>query len=152
LGGALATLTAETPDMGVVVICDADSRWIADALRNGVRGVLARDAESTAIVAAVTAVAQGLIVLPAAAARTLLPSDTTPAPIAGTASMETLTARELEVLRLLGEGLGNKGIAYRLRISEHTVKFHVGALMAKLGASSRTEAVATAARRGLIML
>ena len=65
---------------------------------------------------------------------------------------ETLTPRELEVLRLLSEGLGNKMISRRLGISEHTVKFHVGAIMAKLNAGSRTEAVTVAARRGLIWL
>jgi DNA-binding NarL/FixJ family response regulator len=63
-----------------------------------------------------------------------------------------LTPRELEVLGLMAEGLANKGIADRLTISEHTVKFHVTAVMAKLGAQSRTEAVTRATRVGLITL
>ncbi|HKC74673.1 MAG TPA: response regulator transcription factor, partial [Chloroflexota bacterium] len=63
-----------------------------------------------------------------------------------------LTPREIEVLGMLAEGLGNKTIARRLGISEHTVKFHVGSIFAKLDASSRTEAVTLGARRGLIML
>jgi DNA-binding NarL/FixJ family response regulator len=58
----------------------------------------------------------------------------------------------MEVLRLLAEGLPNKAIAHRLGISEHTVKFHVNALLGKLGAQSRTEAVVRATRLGLILL
>ncbi|HEX8920130.1 MAG TPA: response regulator transcription factor, partial [Pyrinomonadaceae bacterium] len=60
--------------------------------------------------------------------------------------------REIEVLSMMAEGVGNKTIAYRLNISEHTVKFHVGSIFGKLGASSRTEAVMLGIRRGLIML
>jgi DNA-binding NarL/FixJ family response regulator len=65
---------------------------------------------------------------------------------------EPLTAREREVLGLVGRGLSNKMIARDLRISEHTVKFHVSSIYAKLGAASRTEAVAVGARLGLISL
>ena len=68
------------------------------------------------------------------------------------ATVETLTRRELEVLRLLAEGSPNKAIAYRLDISEHTVKFHVNSILTKLNAQSRTEAVTTATRLGLILL
>ncbi len=63
-----------------------------------------------------------------------------------------LTPRELEVLGLIGDGLPNKTIAGRLDISEHTVKFHVNAILGKLGAQSRTEAVTLATRMGLITL
>ena len=63
-----------------------------------------------------------------------------------------MTRRELEVLQLVAEGLPNKSIADRLDISEHTVKFHVNAIMGKLGAQSRTEAVTRATRMGLILL
>jgi len=66
--------------------------------------------------------------------------------------VEELTPRERHVLQLLAEGLPNKAIADRLGISEHTVKFHVSAIMSKLGAQSRTEAVTRAARLGLIIL
>jgi len=65
---------------------------------------------------------------------------------------EALTARESEVLELLSRGLPNKLIARRLQISEHTVKFHVSSIYAKLGASSRTDAVSRGVRRGLITL
>ena len=65
---------------------------------------------------------------------------------------EPLTARELQVLALLAEGLANKAIASRLGISDQTVKFHVAAIIGKLGAANRTEAVRLAVRRGLIAL
>jgi len=75
------------------------------------------------------------------------PADAGPGP-AG----EPLTRREATVLRTMGEGLANKEIAARLGISEHTVKFHVAAILSKLGATSRTEAVILAVRRGLLMV
>jgi DNA-binding NarL/FixJ family response regulator len=65
---------------------------------------------------------------------------------------EELTPREREVLQLLAEGLANKAIAQQLTISEHTVKFHVNAIMSKLGAQSRTAAVVRATRLGLVVL
>jgi DNA-binding NarL/FixJ family response regulator len=65
---------------------------------------------------------------------------------------EPLTTREREVLRLLAAGLGNKEIAAKLSISEHTAKFHVASILGKLGAASRTEAVALGMRHGLILL
>ncbi len=64
----------------------------------------------------------------------------------------SLTRRELEVLALLAEGFGNKTIAARLGVTERTVKFHVGAILEKLGVAGRTEAVTVGLRRGLILL
>jgi DNA-binding CsgD family transcriptional regulator len=71
---------------------------------------------------------------------------------ARTVTEDPLTAREHEVLGLLAEGLPNKRIARQLGISEHTVKFHVSSVFAKLGAQSRAEAVSIGARNGLISL
>ena len=65
--------------------------------------------------------------------------------------MEPLTARERDVLEMLAQGRGNREIAAQLRISEHTVKFHVASILGKLGAATRTEAVSIALRRGLIL-
>ena len=66
--------------------------------------------------------------------------------------VESLTAREREVLALLADGVGNREIARALGISEHTVKFHLGAIFGKLGAATRTEAVRRGLRLGLVHL
>jgi DNA-binding NarL/FixJ family response regulator len=146
----LSRLMAELPGVGVVVLSgdpgDASAR---EALQAGVRGYLLRDASRDEIVEAVRAVAQGLTVLHPSVAAALLAGSRLQPPAGPD---EPLTARELEVLRLMAQGLPSKTIASRLRISEHTVKFHVGAILGKLGAASRTEAVTVAIRRGLIAL
>jgi DNA-binding CsgD family transcriptional regulator len=84
------------------------------------------------------------------------PASEWPAPAAagddGDPPVEALTAREREVLALLADGVGNREIAHTLGISEHTVKFHLGAIFGKLGASTRTEAVRRGLRLGLIAL
>ena len=123
----------------VILLADtADSSLVSLALRSGVRGVLSFDATTQEIEAAIHAVDAGLVVL-------------AEAPI-GRELAEPLTERELELLDLLAEGISNKLIAHRLGISEHTVKTHIASIFAKLGVSSRTEAVSQAIRRGLIML
>jgi DNA-binding NarL/FixJ family response regulator len=66
--------------------------------------------------------------------------------------MDPLTPREAEVLQSLADGLGNKEIAAKLNISEHTIKFHIRSILGKLGAASRTEAVTRGLRSGLIEL
>jgi len=70
----------------------------------------------------------------------------------GDALVEPLTARERQVLGLLAEGLTNKAIAERLGISDHTVKFHVNAVLGKLGVESRSEAIVQAIRLGLVVI
>lgn len=134
---------------------------ITDALGSGVRAVLPRDSTSYEILAAIEAVAAGLIVIHRDALDALREVHTSTAVTAATPSsssedslleVEPLTPREVEVLGMLAGGLGNKEIALRLRISEHTIKFHVSSIFAKLGASSRTEAVTQGIRRGLILL
>ncbi len=117
-------------------------------------GALPRDAATEEIVAAIQAVASGLTTLDRELARAAfagLAHGRAQAEPVGERE-EPLTAREREVLQLLAQGIPNKQIAQRLSISEHTVKFHVSAIMTKLGAASRTEAVTTAARRGLLLL
>jgi DNA-binding NarL/FixJ family response regulator len=111
-------------------------------------GVVPTDAPSEELGAAVAAVAQGLTVLPKALAERLLDE-----PAAAVEELsEPLTARESEVLDLLGRGLSNKMIARELHISEHTVKFHISSVYSKLGVSNRAEAVSQGARHGLISL
>jgi DNA-binding NarL/FixJ family response regulator len=125
-----------------------DPARAAEALAAGARGVLGRDADAARLSASLLAIARGLVVMDPDIAAALLPSST---PDAG-AVAEPLTPRELEVLQLLARGLANKEIASSLGISEHTAKFHVNAILEKLDAKGRTEAVVRAARRGLIVL
>jgi two-component system nitrate/nitrite response regulator NarL len=131
-------------DGGVpVVALLSDTSQAADVWTAGARGLLRRDTTPAALLAAIAAAAQGLAVIDPALAPAL--------PLARPGSpSETLTPRELEVLRLLAEGLPNKAIARQLDISEHTVKFHLNAILGKLGAQSRTEAVVQAIRLGLV--
>jgi DNA-binding NarL/FixJ family response regulator len=125
-----------------------DETFAAEAWTAGARGLLLRHTNAEKLQAAILAVSQGLVALDprltsAALAR---PEADPPRPA------EALTPRDLEVLQLLAEGLPNKAIARRLDISDHTVKFHVNAILSKLGAQSRTDAVVRATRLGLILL
>jgi DNA-binding NarL/FixJ family response regulator len=130
------------------VVLLADEAQALDARLAGARGLVLRDTGAERLAAALAAAVQGLVVLDASLAASLLASRD---PSSSTL-VEDLTPREQEVLRLLAEGLPNKAIALRLGISEHTVKFHVNAVLGKLGAQSRTEAVVRATRLGLILL
>lgn len=127
-----------------------DQTAAIDAWTAGARGLLPRDVGTDRLAAALVALSVGL-----GAIDPLFSISPFPAPhiAPGTApSIEALTPREVEVLRLIAEGLSNKAIAHKLGISEHTIKFHANALMAKLGAQSRTDAVVRATRLGLIIL
>ena len=134
-----------------------DEAQVTQTWSAGARAILRRDADPAQIAAALAAIAQGLTVLaPDFAAVLSFPAGPRePKAWAGPDAaplVEELTPRELAVLRLVAEGLPNKTIALRLGISEHTVKFHVNAILGKLGVASRTEAVVRATRLGLILL
>ncbi len=131
----------------VVLGGDAAEGWSSRAIRAGARGALPRTATGAQSAAAVAAAAAGLAVVPAAGAAPRPRPAVHPA-----APVQPLTPREVQVLAMLAEGLANKAIAARLGISGHTVKTHVAAVFAKLGVSTRAEAVASAARLGLLML
>ncbi|HEX5410243.1 MAG TPA: response regulator transcription factor [Terriglobia bacterium] len=136
----------------ILLVRSFASESIAEALREGVKAVLPAGLTAAEIAAAIEAAAAGLVVLDSAGAETLVRSA---APVGGGGVkplVEALTPREIEVLRFVAAGLGNKEIASRLQISEHTVKFHVASVMGKLGAASRTEAVTLGIRHGLIMI
>jgi DNA-binding NarL/FixJ family response regulator len=138
---------------GTVIVALVDSAAedaALDALHAGASAVLPRGAAEAELAAAIVAAARGHAVLPRALLRELIAADEPPALEQG--SDAVLTARELEVLRALADGASNKMIARRLGISFHTVKFHVASILAKLDADTRTEAVAQAARLGLVML
>jgi NarL family two-component system response regulator YdfI len=138
---------------GVVILTDDPRPALGvERLRRGGRAVLPRHASSEEIVAAIEAVAAGLVVLhPEAMTSLRSASLARPGAVAAVAD-QRLTAREIEILGLIAEGLGNKAIAARLRISDHTVKFHIASIFAKLSAGSRTEAVTIGVRQGLIMI
>ena len=118
-----------------------------EALAAGARGVLSRERLEEQLLPSVRAVALGLLVLDDSFADVLVRP-----PPATDALVEPLTPRESEVLQLVAEGLTNRRIGERLGISEHTAKFHVNAILGKLGAQTRGEAVAHAARLGLLLL
>lgn len=140
------------PPALVLLADEADDTGVAEALRLGARSILPRDAQPEEIVAAIQAASVGLVVLHESALDSLLPLIPSSSRAPAALGNETLTPREVEVLSMMAEGTGNKMIARRLGISEHTVKFHVGSILAKLDASSRTEAVTVGVRRGLIMV
>jgi two-component system, NarL family, response regulator YdfI len=120
-------------------------------LQSGVRAILPRDAGGPEILAAIEGVAAGLTVLSSEEMDALLPARSENI-AAEMVIEEALSAREIEVLAMIAEGLANKEIAARLNISEHTVKFHVSSILGKLGATTRGEAVARGVREGLIAI
>jgi NarL family two-component system response regulator YdfI len=143
-------LAAELP---VVLLSDHPSpASSAEALRIGVRAVLPTTSSPDQILAALQAAAAGLVVLHPSDLVAAVHAAGSPVsrPLAELA--EPLTRREREVLQMLTAGLGNKEIAGRLNISDHTAKFHVASILGKLGAATRTEAVALGIRRGLVLL
>lgn len=150
----LVVLNAVATSVPAIVVLAEDLQvdW-TEALRLGIRAVLPRSATAEEILHTVMTAAAGLVVLHqdiVDALLSVLPS--IGRAVDDVAPVQALTSREIEVLGMLAEGLGNKAIARRLGISEHTVKFHVSSIFTKLNASSRTEAVTLGARQGLIML
>jgi two-component system, NarL family, response regulator YdfI len=140
------------PPAIVVLTDDAHPILGAEALRAGGRAVLPRHATAEELIAAIEAAATGLVVVHPDTLKALqsVPSSGQRASVA--IAHQLLTPREIEVLGMIAEGLGNKIIAARLGISEHTVKFHIASIFVKLNAGSRTEAVTIGVRQGLIMI
>ena len=144
----LGELEVDAPVL--LLVDDPDGAWVASALEAGVRAILPRQVTGPEIIAAIHAASEGLVVLGPGIRLGLSDDvlrrvDLEPLP-------ESLTPREIEVLRALADGLGNKEIGERLGISEHTVKFHVSSVMGKLGATSRTQAVTLGIQHHLVML
>jgi len=152
----------------IALIDDPDPAWVQSALRASVHAIISRDANSEDMRLALQAAEAGSILLHPTSVHGLLQNnaideirdinsedmDHENLPredediVEGL--IEDLTARESEVLRLVSMGLGNKEIAARLAISEHTAKFHISSILGKLRAGSRTEAVSLGIRKGLI--
>jgi len=142
-------LAAEVP---TVLLTEAFSTAASvQALQAGIRAVLPNEISTDQLAAALQAAAAGLVVLHPAEIPAAFPA-AAPASQPLTELPEPLTRREREVLQMLAAGLANKEIAARLNISDHTAKFHVAAILGKLGAATRTEAVALGIRRGLVLL
>jgi two-component system, NarL family, response regulator YdfI len=142
----------ENPALSAVTLIENADRAPVSALINfGNVGIISASSSAHEIEAAIIASAAGLVTLDPEIARQIaerLPQDSHDE----TDSVEELTRREIEVLKLLARGLGNKEIAAHLGISEHTAKFHISSILGKLAVSSRTEAVTQGLRRGLILL
>ncbi len=144
---SLALLRTVPPDGPPVIVVGRETGDEGD-FRDPVRGWLPPAPTGPELSAAIVAVSQNFVVLTSRQAKRMVGQS-------GQKQIddsigEALTPREFEVLRMLADGLGNKEIANRLGISDHTAKFHVAQILAKLGAGSRTEAVAIGMRRGLV--
>lgn len=152
--GALLRFLEEAPaGTGSVALADEpDPNWVCLALRASLNAIIARDAAREDIQLALQAAEAGLVLLHPTSANGLIQHSSLrdTGDNATEELAEELTARESEVLRLVSMGLGNKEVAGRLAISEHTVKFHLSSILGKLHAGSRTEAVSVGIRRGLI--
>ncbi len=138
----------------VLILDRADEETSLEALNAGASAILPRTADRKAIVTAIRAVTNGLVVFQRQLLAALLNAESLSGEqlnITNTGNAQ-LTPRELEVLTAMADGATNKAIARRLGISFHTVKFHVAAVLEKLDADTRTEAVMKAAQHGIVML
>lgn len=138
----------------LIFLDQANEENSREALAAGASAILPRSADRTEIVAAIRAITNGLVVfqrqlLPALLNRDASSSERSKS---GDNGHLGLTTREIEVLKAMADGASNKAIARRLGISSHTVKFHVAAILEKLDADTRTEAVIKAAQLGIVML
>jgi DNA-binding NarL/FixJ family response regulator len=149
LDGVEATrqITSGHPGVKVLVVSGfgADS-FVIDALKAGASGYLLKDSGIESIVSSIVAVASGESVMTQTVANRVLEMLT----LMPRQFYDGLTEREVEILRLLADGLANKQIAYRLRVSDKTVRNHISNVYRKLGISDRTQAVLYAVRKGLV--
>src|SRR5882672_9299247 len=144
--------SVDSPTTIVALIDHPEAKWIARALRRGVHAILPRNASSSEILWAIQTANSGLFLFNQDTTQRLMARFGSE-PVSEPAEFhDELTEREIQILRKLAEGLGNKQIASNLGISEHTVKFHISSILDKLGASSRTEAVTIGIRMGLVLL
>jgi len=140
-------IVSEYPDTRVLVLTTFENDgYVVQALRAGASGYLLKDAKPEAIVSAVLAILSGTRVMTQSVVEEFLN-------LMGCRRKQRadgMTPREVEILRLLGQGLTNKQIAYRLEISAKTVRNHIGNLYSKLGVGDRSQAVLYAVRKGLV--
>lgn len=146
--------SGEEPPPAILLLSDDTQNAAAlQAHPNLVWGWLPLDTSADELTAAVRAVYQGLWVIAPAFRRAVLAESASPARLSADSELvESLTARESQVLQGLAQGLANKQIAHQLGISENTVKYHISSIYAKLGAANRTEAVRLGIQYGLLSL
>jgi DNA-binding NarL/FixJ family response regulator len=138
------------PHVLVLTTFDLDE-YVYASLRAGASGFLLKDAREQQLLAAIRVVADGGSLFAPSVTRRLIERFVEPRPVpAATASLERLTAREREVLRLVARGLSNAEIAAELFVSEHTTKTHVASLLGKLGLRNRVQAVVLAYESGVV--
>lgn len=143
----------ESESAAQVILVERPTRGdLLRLLQDGPRTILLRDSPANEITAALQAASEGLVAMSPELLELLWPVGSEIAAFDELPPGEPLTARESEVLALLADGAANKEIATRLRISEHTVKFHVSSILNKLGATTRTEAVTRGYKEGLIII
>jgi DNA-binding NarL/FixJ family response regulator len=147
---SIARLATAQPGLPIVALASQHGE-LAQALAFGAAALLPVEVDPETLAAALVASARGLVSIPRQEVATLLPHDERIEP-AVNAPTESLTPRELEVLQLMARGYTNRQIAGRLQISEHTVKFHAGAVLGKLNAHSRAEAVVRSIGLGWILV
>lgn len=147
---SIARLAAAQPGLPLVALSDQTS-GLAQALSAGASALLPAGVDAETLSAALVASTNDLVTFGRADLPAFLPTEEG-IPSSAQAPVESLTARELEVLQWMARGLTNRQIAQRLRISEHTIKFHVTAVLGKLGARTRAEAVARGVSLGWIMV
>lgn len=155
MGGVevLETLaTEELPTRTIVLTGVDDDELLMRSIKSGAMGYLVKDVASTQLVDAIRKVAEGGCWLPPDLTGKLFRGIAKKSQSDESAKLSLLTARELEVLKLLGEAKSNAQIAEELFISEHTVKVHVSRILEKLGLSHRAEAVRFAIRCGLVQV
>jgi DNA-binding NarL/FixJ family response regulator len=155
--GATRRLTAEHPGVAIVVLTTyVDDASVREALQAGARSYLTKDADRSEIAQALQAATRGLTVLDSRVQTALLeaaaaaPPAVPAAPAAGPSTApDGLTEREVEILRLIVQGLTNPEIAARLFLSTHTIKTHVNRIFAKTGSRDRAAAIGYAHRHQL---
>jgi DNA-binding NarL/FixJ family response regulator len=142
-----ARLTREIPGLAVLVLTTLlDDHLVVDAIQRGAKGYVVKDVDTSELVRAIRAVGRGDSAFDARSAAAMVRTLNS----AGEAESRRLTDRELQVLRMLAQGMSNRDIGAKLYISETTVKFHVGNIMRKLDVSRRAEAVYAASKLGFI--
>ena len=153
MNGVKATrlIRQKYPDVKILVLTTYDAdEWVFDAIRGGAAGYLLKDTQREALIAAIKDTMAGKTPVDPAVAGKLFAQVLQGTPSPQSTLVDTLTEREKDILRLLGEGLSNADIAARLYFSEGTVRNYISSILNKLGVADRTQAAVLALRCGLV--